>query len=152
MTLHNYNPQPMSLGSINFLHLRFSRNSPDKILYIKVTTTRLKVKSRLHHDVVHLHHPTNVLTTYQLPTPHGFQDIARTSFSNSRSLRQGQRSTQGHYGKVKSRPIMTLNTYTPTKCPYQVSTSYTLRFLRYSLGKFFPLPTSVATHPPRHHG
>ena len=32
---------------------------------------------------------------------------------------------------------MTLHTYTPNQCPYQVSTSYTLRFLRYSPDKLF---------------
>ena len=31
-----------------------------------------KVKSRSHHDVAHLHPPTNVPTKYQLPTPCGF--------------------------------------------------------------------------------
>ena len=41
----------------------------------------------------------------QLPTPYGFRDIARTRFYRSRSLRQGQRSNQGH--------TMTLHTYTP---------------------------------------
>ena len=70
--------------------LRFPRYSPDKILYVKVTMARSKVKSRSDHDVAHLHPLTNVLTIYQLPTPYGFRDIARTRFS-----------TQGHYSKVK---------------------------------------------------
>ena len=43
-----------------------------------------------HHDVAHLHPLTNVPTKYQLPTPYSFRDIARTRFSRSRSLRQGQ--------------------------------------------------------------
>ena len=47
----------------------------------------------------------NVPTQYQLPTPYGFRDIPRTRFYRSRSLRQGQRSNQGH--------VMTLHTYTP---------------------------------------
>ena len=34
--------------------------------------------------------PTNAPTKYQLPTPYGFQDKARTRFSNLRSLQQGQ--------------------------------------------------------------
>ena len=55
-----------------------------------------KVKSRSHHDVAHLHPLTNVSTKCRLPTPYGFQDIAWTRFSNSRSLQQGQRSNQGH--------------------------------------------------------
>ena len=96
---------------------------------------RSKVKSRSHYDIAHLHTLTNVPTIYQLPTPYGFRDIAQTRFSNSRSLRQGQRSNQGQN--------MTLHTYTPNQCPYQVSTSYTLQFLRYRPDK--PLLTP---HPP----
>ena len=69
--------------------IRFLRYSPDKIF-------KLKVKSRSHLDIAHLQPPTNDLTKYQLLTPCGFQDIARTRFSNSRSLWQGQRSNQGH--------------------------------------------------------
>ena len=49
-----------------------------------------KVKSRSHHDAAHLQPLTNVPTKYPLPTPYGFQDIARTRFYRSRSLRQGQ--------------------------------------------------------------
>ena len=49
-----------------------------------------KVKSRSHHDAAHLQPLTNVPTKHQLPTPHSFQDIARTRFYMSRSLRQGQ--------------------------------------------------------------
>ena len=49
-----------------------------------------KVKSRSHHDAEHLQPLTNVPTKHQLPTPYGFRDTARTRFSNSRSLRQGQ--------------------------------------------------------------
>ena len=89
-----------------------------------------KVKSRSHHDATHLHPLTNVPTKYQLPTPYGFRDIARTRFSNSRSLRQRQRSNQGQTTTLQPTP--------PNQCPYQVSTSYTLRFLRYSPDKLFP--------------
>ena len=39
-----------------------------------------KVKSRSDHDVAHLHPLTNVPTKYQLPTPYGFRDIARTNY------------------------------------------------------------------------
>ena len=76
----------------------------NKILKVKVTTTRSKVKSRSHHDVAHLHPLTNVPSRYQLPTPHGFRDRARKKFFRSRSLWQGQRSNPGQ--------IMTLHTYT----------------------------------------
>ena len=87
-----------------FYTLWFPRYSPNKILKVKVTMARSKIKSRSDHDAAHLQPPTNVPTKYQLPTPYGFWDIARTKFSNSRSLRQGQRSNQGH--------TMTLHTYT----------------------------------------
>ena len=138
---------------------------------------RSKVKSRSHHDT-HLHPLTNVPIKYQLPTPYGFRDIARTRFYRSRSLRQGQRwnqnqtltlhtytskpmsllsinllhltvseiqpgqdfLTQGQYGKVKG-PIKVRPwccTPSPNQCPYQVSTSCTLRFLRYNPDKLFP--------------
>ena len=65
---------------------------------------RSKVESRSHHDNAHLHLLTNVPTKHQQPTPYGFWDIALTKFSNSRSLRQGQRLNQGQ--------TMTLHTYT----------------------------------------
>ena len=99
-----------------------------------MTTARSKVKSRSYHDVAHLQLLTNVPTKDQLPIPYGFQDIAWTRFYRSRSLQQGQRSNQGH--------TMTLHTYTPQKCPYQVSTSYTLRFPRYSLDKILKVTTA----------
>ena len=51
--------------------LRFQRYCPDKILKVKVTTTKSKVKSKSHHDVAHLQPPNNVPTKYQLPTPYG---------------------------------------------------------------------------------
>ena len=90
----------MTLTVIN-LHQQTQRCN--KIL--KVTTAMSKVKSRSHYDVAHLHPLTNVPTKYQLPTGFGFQDIAQTRFYRSMSLRQGQRTDQGH--------TMTLHTYTP---------------------------------------
>ena len=67
------------------------------------------------------------MAKYQLPTPYGIRDTAQTRFYRSKSLRQGQRSNQGN--------TMTLHTYTPKQCPNQVSTSYTLRFMRYNSDK-----------------
>ena len=46
--------------------LRFLRYCPDKILKVKVTTARSKVKSRSHHNVAHLQQLTNVPIKYQL--------------------------------------------------------------------------------------
>ena len=67
--------------------------------------TMSKVKSRSHHYAAHLQPLTNVPTKHQLPTPYSFQDIARTRFYRSRSLKQGQRSNQGQ--------AMMLHTYIP---------------------------------------
>ena len=72
------------------------RNNPDKLLKLMGTMPRSKVKSRSHYDVAHIHPITNVPTMYQLPTPYGCRDIAQTRFYRSRSLRQGQRSHEGH--------------------------------------------------------
>ena len=70
-------------------------------------------------------HPlTNVSTKYQLPILYNFQDTTQIKVQGSRSLAQDLRPTQGH--------TMALHTYTPNQCPYQVSTSHTLWFLRYS--------------------
>ena len=66
----------------------------------------------------------NVSIKYQLPTPYGFPDIARTRFYRSRLLQQHQRSNPGQ--------AMMLHTYIPNQCLYQVTTSYTLWFSRYS--------------------
>ena len=62
----------------------------NKILKIKVTKTRSKVKSRSHHDDAHLQPLTDVPTKHQFPTPYDFRDIAQTRFHRSRSLLQGQ--------------------------------------------------------------
>ena len=80
---------------------------------------------------------TNVLTKYQLPTPYGFRYIARTRFSNSRSLRQGQRSNQGQ--------TMTLHIYTcqPMSLP-------SINFLHLMVSEIQPGQTfscRLPTHP-----
>ena len=103
MMLHTYIPQPMFLPSINFVHLTVSEISQVQDFIGQGHYN--KVKSRSHHDVAHLRPLTNVPTTYQLPTPYGFRDIAQTRFYRSRSLQQGQRSNQGH--------TMTMHTHTP---------------------------------------
>ena len=91
-----------------------------------------KVKSRSHHDAAHLQPLTNVPTKHELSSPYAFRDLAWTRFYRSSTLQQGQRSYQGQ--------TMTLHTYTP----YQVSTSYTLWFLRYSPDKIFKLKVTTA--------
>ena len=88
MMLHTYNPPPMSLPSINFLHLTVTEIQP-------------------------------------------IQDFIG----------------QGHYGKAKGQIKVTIWLCTPTppnQCPYQVLTSYTLPFLRYSPNKIFKLKVTTA--------
>ena len=121
-------PSQCSSQVSTFYTLRNPRNSPDKILKLMVTTTRSKVKSRSHQDVVHLQPLTNVPTKYKLPTPYSFQNIAQTRFYRSRS-------NQGH--------TMTLHTLTPQPKSLLVSTSYTLRLLKYSSDKLFTLPAHL---------
>ena len=137
MTLHTYTPNQCPYLVSTSYTLQFPRYSPDQILEVKVTTATSKVKSRSHHDLAHLHPLTNIPTKYQLPTRYGFRDTARTRFYRSRSLRQGKRSNQGH--------TMTLHTYTPNQCPYQVSTSYTLQFPRYSPDQILEVKVTMAT-------
>ena len=71
-----------------------------------------KVKSRSHHDVAHLQPLTNVPTKYQLPTPYGFQDIARTRFYRARS----KVKSRSHHDIAHLHPL----TNVPTK--YQLYT------------------------------
>ena len=79
-TLPFYNPNQCPYQVPSSYTLQFPRYSPYKILEVKVTTARSKVKSRSHYDVAHLQALTNVSTKYQLPAPYGFQDITRTRF------------------------------------------------------------------------
>ena len=94
------------------------------------------MKSRSDHDAAHLHPLTNVPTKYQLPTPYGCRDIARTRFSNSRSLRQGQRSNQGQ--------TMTLHTYSP-----QPMSLPSMNFLHLTVSEIQPGQT-IYPRPPAH--
>ena len=98
--------------------------------------SKVKGQSVSHHDVAHLKPSTNVPTKYQLPTPYGCRDIARTRFSNSRSLRQGQRSNQGQ--------TMTLHTYTP-----QPMSLPSMNFLHLTVSEIQPGQT-ISRRPPDH--
>ena len=148
MTMHTYKPQPMS--SVNFLHLMVSEIKLIQDFGGQGHYAKIKGQIKVTHDVADLLPQTNVPTKYQLPTPYNFQDIAQKRCSNSRSLWEGQRSNQGQ--------TMTLHSSPPNQCPYQVSTSYTLQFLRYSMDKFFSccphdcLPAQTPARPSGHHG
>ena len=82
MTLHTYNPQPMSLLSINFLHLVLSEILPGQDFIGQGHYSKLK--SRSHYHVAHLHPLTNVPTKYQLPTSNSFGDITKNKYSDVR--------------------------------------------------------------------
>ena len=77
--------QSIKTRKYNSLYFYFPTHSLNKILKVKVTTARSKVKLRCHHDVALIHLPTNVATKYQLHTQY---------FKG-----------QGHYGKVKGQII-----------------------------------------------
>ena len=79
----------------------------------------LKVKSRSHHDVAHLHPLTNVPTKYQLPTPMVSEIYPGQDFIGL-----------GHYGKVKSRShhdVAHLHPLTNVPTKYQLPTPYSFR-------------------------
>ena len=64
---------------------------------------RSKIKSRSHHDTVHLHPLTNVTIKYPFPTTYDFRDIAQIRFKG-----------QGHFSKVKDQIKVTPWRCTPT--------------------------------------
>ena len=99
----------------------YSFNNPDKILKVKGTTTRPKVKSRSHHDVTHLQAPTNVPTRYQLPTV----SLQLPRYSPGKTLKVTTARS-----KVKSRLHHDIaHLQTPTNAPnkYQLPTPYSFQ-------------------------
>ena len=69
--------------------------------------------------------------------PYGLLDIAQTRFQNSRSLWQGQRSTQDHnHDDAHLHPL--------NNVPKQVSTTCALQFLRYSPDKILRVKVIAA--------
>ena len=95
--------------------------SLDKIFKFKVTTARSKDKSWSHQDTTHPQPMSLFPAKFQLPTLYGFWND------------QSRFQTQGHYSKANGKIKVTPSHCTPAplnQYPYQVSTSYTLRFLR----------------------
>ena len=69
-----------------------SRDKPGQDIIVQGHYTRLKVKTRSHQDT-----PTSPNKyPYQVSTSYTFGDIAGTRLYRSRSLQQGQKSSQGH--------------------------------------------------------
>ena len=131
--MHTYTTTLLSLPNINFLHLIVSEIRPGQ--GFKDQGHSDKVKGQITATSPHCTPPpiTNAPTKYQLPTPYGFQDMAPTRIKRSRS-----------WGNIKSRSTMSLYTYTPNQCTYQVSNSYTLWFLKYRPDKIFHLEVITA--------
>ena len=98
--------------------LQILRFGTDKIFKFKVSLTRSK---ECHTIKLHNYTLPDVHTKYQLPTPYKLLDIAWTTFSNSRSLRQGQSPNQGH--------TITLHIYAFNQCPHKVLISKFLIFI-----------------------
>ena len=77
------------------------------------------------------------LTKYQCLAPYIFRDLPRQDFKG-----------QGHYSKVNERSnqehTITLHVYTPNECLYQVSTSYTLWFLKHCPDKSLKVKVTTA--------
>ena len=105
MMLHTYTPNqyPNQLLSFNFQHLTLSEIQPRQDFQTQGHYRKVKVKTRSHHDVTHLQTLTNTTTKYQLPTPYGFLDIARTKFE--RSVQQGQSCDFYRYIKQLLSPV-----------------------------------------------
>ena len=132
MTLYTYNPYQYPYQISTFYTLQTLTYSPEKILNLKVTTALSKVKSRSHHDVGYLHSLTNVPTKYQLPTLFP----KNTTIKILKVRVTTARSNQGH--------TMTLHSYSPYQCPYQVLTLYTLLLLRLRPDKISELEVTAA--------
>ena len=82
-TFHTYNPQPMSLSSIDFLHPTVSEICLDNLLKVKVNTTR---SNQSHTMTLHTYTTPNQCP-YQVSTSYtySFRDIAWTRFYRSKS-------------------------------------------------------------------
>ena len=102
--------------------LQFLRYSPDKVLQVKVTTARSKVKSRSDHDLAHLHPLTNVPTKHQLPTPYCFRDISLDKIFKLKvtTARSGVKSRSHH-------DVVYLDPPTNVLSNYQIPTPYGFR-------------------------
>ena len=121
----------MSLPSVNLLHtLQNPKTRLEKILKLMVTTTR---SNQDHTMMLHTYNPK----AKSLPSVNFLPFLVsetRRRFYSSRLLRQGQ---------IKVTPWRCTPTI-PNQCPYQVSTSYTLQFLRHSPDKILQVEVTMA--------
>ena len=137
--LHTYCPLAMLIQRIYFLHLTISEIYPGQDFHTQDHYSKIKLHIKvLWHNTAGLRPLTNVPAKYQLPTHSGFCDIPQTRISHSRSLRQGQRSNQGH--------TMRLHTNPRTNIPIKYQHLTTSGFLRYSLDKLFPPTCQSGQH------
>ena len=104
---HTHSPQPMSVSSVNFLHLTVSKTHVRQDFEVQDHYSKLKSRS---HAVTHLHLLTNILSKLFLPLM-----VSK--------MQPGQNCEgQGHYTKDKGQIIPPPPTNVPTK--YQLPTLY----------------------------
>ena len=83
---------------------------------------RSEVKSRSNYDEAQLYPLTNVPTKYQLPTPYGFRDMARTRFFKVKVITARSKvKSRSHYDEAQLHFL----TNVPTK--YELPTPYGFR-------------------------
>ena len=136
----------MFLQSINFLHLTASEIQPGQDFIGQGHYTKVKVKSRSYHDNAHLQPPNQC--PYQVSTCYNLQFLRYRSEKLFPTACPPIQTPwvktildfigQGDHSKDKSRSHHDFTNLHPNQCPYQLSTSYNLQFLRYRLEKLFP--------------
>ena len=120
MTLQTYNARPMSLPSINFLHLMVSEIQPRQ--EFQTQGHYIKVKSRSHHNIAHLQPLTNVPTKYQLPTPYGLRYTPDKILQVKVTMAKSKVKSRSHHD------VLHLHTLANVPTQYQLPTPYGLRY------------------------
>ena len=88
-----------------------------------------KVKSRSHHDIVHLQPPTNVHTKYQLPTPYSFQEPGQ-DFIGQATMARSKFKSRSHHDIAHLHPLTNVPTMYQLPTPYGFSDIARTRFYR----------------------
>ena len=82
----------------------------------------LRQGQRSNYDEAQLHFLTNVPTKYELPTPYGFRDMARTRFFNVKVITAGSKvKSRSNYDEAQLHFLANV----PTK--YELPTPYGFR-------------------------
>ena len=107
---------PYQLLSINFLRLTLSEIQQGLDFKTQGHYCKVKLKSKPHHDVPHLHTLTNITTKYHLPTPYSFLDIAQTRFLRSRTMSKFK--SRSHHDIAHLHPPSNVATKSQLPTPY----------------------------------